>query len=96
MENGLYEVEGKVKVDQMGKLTITVKKDEVLNDDLFVVDNFRLFYHGVEDPSGVRGIIVDEEETVANGKIFTIDGVQVKSANKPGLYIKNGKKFVVK
>ena len=96
MENGLYEVEGKVKVDQMGKLTITVKKDEVLYDDLFVVDNFRLLYLGEKDPSGVRGVLVDEGEAAADGKIFTVDGVQVKSANKPGLYIKNGKKFVVK
>ena len=96
MENGLYEVEGKVKVDQMGKLTITVKKDEVLNDDLFVVDNFRLLYLGEKDPSGVRGVLVDEGDAAADGKIFTVDGVQVKSANKPGLYIKNGKKFVVK
>lgn len=36
-------------------------------------------------------------ESISDGKIFTIEGVQVNSKNlKPGLYIKNGRKFIVK
>ena len=95
MENGSYEVEGMVKVGEDGKLTISVKKDEFVDDDLAVVDNFKLLYHGEKDPAAVRGVVVDENEK-ADSKIYTLDGIQVKKAVKPGLYIKNGKKFVVK
>ena len=46
----------------------------------------------------VKGVNINKEE---NGAVYTIDGVKVREANDkskltPGIYITNGKKFVVK
>ena len=53
-----------------------------------------------EDPwlpvGEIDGIETVNNVKAANAAIYTINGVQVKSASKPGLYIQNGKKFVVK
>ena len=40
--------------------------------------------------------MTDDAETVKDGKIYNLQGVQVKSATQRGIYIQNGKKFVVK
>lgn len=45
-----------------------------------------------ENADGIRNIVSEQYA----GAIYTISGVQVKSTSKPGLYILNGKKFVVK
>lgn len=36
------------------------------------------------------------KETDKNATIYTINGVRVQKASKKGIYIMNGKKFVVK
>lgn len=36
------------------------------------------------------------KETISNGVIYNLSGQKVKSAITPGLYIKNGKKYIVK
>lgn len=40
--------------------------------------------------------IADVEAAVANGRIYNLQGVEVKSGNLRGLYIHNGKKYIVK
>ncbi len=43
--------------------------------------------------SGIKEISVSK---VADGKVYNLQGIQVKTPLNKGIYIKNGKKFVVK
>lgn len=55
-------------------------------------------YKGFVPGSGSDGIeaITNVKETDKNATIYTINGVRVQKASKKGIYIMNGKKFVVK
>lgn len=57
-------------------------------------DNLKIFKYGSNAGNGIES--VNSETAASTAAIYTINGVQVKSASKPGLYIQNGKKFVVK
>lgn len=95
-QNGLYRVSLLVEVDASGTLDFGVAKDMKGHEgDWVVVDNFRLTYYGTEEPdlTGIGSIVANPVE---DGKIYNLQGVQVKRATQPGIYIKNGKKFVVK
>ena len=93
-QNGLYKVGGIVKVGDDGELTISVTKAGGVERDWVVVDNFRLAYLGENKPTGINGVV--DETAAKDGKIYNINGMQVKDASQRGVYIKNGKKFVVK
>lgn len=66
-------------------------------------DTFKLEYFGADatveevqayyDAAAVDAV---EFAPVQNGKIYNLQGIEVKEASAPGLYIQNGKKFVVK
>jgi hypothetical protein len=45
-----------------------------------------------EITSGIKNVA----NAAADNAVYTLSGVRVTSAAKPGLYIRNGKKFVVK
>jgi hypothetical protein len=93
---GLYQVQLLVDVNASGILDIGVAKDEKGHEgDWVVVDNFRLKYYGTEKPdlTGVENVVTT---TVNNGKIYNLQGMEVKDATKRGIYIRDGKKFVVK
>ncbi|WP_288152969.1 hypothetical protein [uncultured Prevotella sp.] len=42
------------------------------------------------------GIAVVNTEKADNGQIYDLQGRRVRNVNVPGVYIRNGKKFVVK
>ena len=93
---GLYQVQLLVDVNASGILDIGVAKDEKGHEgDWVVVDNFRLKYYGTEKPdlTGIENVVTT---TVNNGKIYNLQGMEVKDATKRGIYIRDGKKFVVK
>lgn len=46
--------------------------------------------------SGIEDIITDAEAQKGNGKIYNLMGVEVKGNLTPGIYIRDGKKFLVK
>lgn len=50
----------------------------------------------VQTPSGISEVVTDE--TVNKGKegIYTLSGVRVAKADRPGIYIINGKKVLVR
>lgn len=93
---GLYKNYLLCEVGEDGYMFLAVEKNGGLEHDWICLDNFRLTYYGTEKPelTGIDGI--KDVETVKDGKIYNIQGVQVKSATQRGIYIKNGKKFVVK
>lgn len=92
---GAYKNSLLVQVGDNGELTIGVHKEGGAERDWVCLDNFRLTYLGTQTPTGINGV-TDDAETVKDGKIYNLQGVQVKSATQRGIYIQNGKKFVVK
>ncbi len=48
------------------------------------------------DLSGIEDIITDSETSTGNGKIYNLMGIEVKGNLAPGVYIRDGKKFLVK
>ena len=98
-ESGLYKTQLLVKV-QGGTLEIGVSKDEYdMPRDWVVVDNFRLTYFGTEQPDldaieAVRDEIAKAKNTTS--RIYNLQGQKVNAAAQRGIYIKDGKKVVVK
>ena len=87
-----------------GTLTIGVKKEAVTENDWTIFDNFELSYLG-EECVAIDGVNADGTGINAdNFAVYTLTGVLVKAeANKAdlknlpaGIYIVNGKKYLVK
>lgn len=91
---GAYKNSLLVKVGDDGMLSFGISKENGGEKDWVCVDNFRLTYLGEQTPTGIDGV-TDNTEAVKDGKIYNLQGVQVKNATQRGVYIKNGKKFVV-
>ncbi len=47
------------------------------------------------DSSGIEDTVIDSEP-VGNGRIYNLMGVEVKEPLRPGIYIRDGKKFIVR
>lgn len=100
---GFYKTQLVFKHDG-GPLFIGIyKESQATEEDWVVVDNFRLTFFGnkttVEEVTGVTGvdeIVVDEANELKDNRIFNLMGIEVKNPTAPGLYIQNGKKFIVK
>lgn len=54
------------------------------------------FYYELDGNSGIEDIVVEPTQPKGNGKIYNIMGVEVKEPLLPGIYIRDGKKFLVK
>ena len=73
--------------------------------DWVVADNFRLTYYGksttkdeVKDmlSSGVVPVIDNSDDAKGDNRIYNLQGIEVTNPTAPGIYIRNGKKFVVR
>ena len=97
-ECGLYKVYTRIiKVGPEGELTIGVTKDKQVDSDWAVFDNFRLTYFGKHvSQEIIDGINTVKNNSIENGKIYNLQGMEVKHPLKRGIYICNGKKFIVK
>lgn len=97
-ESGLYKVYTRIiKVGPEGELTIGVTKDKQVDSDWAVFDNFRLTYFGKHvSQEIIDGINTVKNNSIENGKIYNLQGMEVKRPLKCGIYICNGKKFIVK
>jgi hypothetical protein len=102
---GLYKVQLLVEVDASGILDIGVAKDEKGHEgDWVVVDNFRLIYFGATEPTdeqidnvtGIDPAIQTIDNPATNGKVYNLQGIEVKSLMKGHIYIKDGRKFIVR
>lgn len=89
-------------------LTIGVLSYANVENEWCAIDRFRLFYYGnntnvdavnaaIEAASGIENV---EAEATADkkfdGRIFNLQGIQVTNPTAPGIYIQNGKKFIVR
>ncbi len=66
----------------------------------FFNDTNPTYYNGVyltieETPTGIKGVVV-EDDTNGNAPYYSIDGVKHNKPNNTGIYIRNGKKILVK
>ena len=97
-ESGLYKVYTRIiKVGPEGELTIGVTKDKQVDSDWAVFDNFRLTYFGKHvSQEIIDGINTVKNNSIENDKIYNLQGMEVKRPLKRGIYICNGKKFIVK
>ncbi|MDE6257414.1 MAG: hypothetical protein K2M53_03410 [Muribaculaceae bacterium] len=74
---------------------IGVAKDKRdFEGDWIVLDNFRLKYLGGNSQNSVEDVEMAEE--AIDGPIYNLQGIRVNDATVPGIYIQNGKKFIVK
>ncbi|MBQ8047568.1 MAG: hypothetical protein IJ196_06565 [Prevotella sp.] len=91
-QNGLYRTS--LVLNVAGTVDFGIYKETTTLEDWTVFDNFRLVYVGTEEPtSGIKNVDV-EANNVKNGKVYNLQGVEVKGATQRGVYIKNGRKFV--
>lgn len=104
---GLYKTTVVVECDGSDMPLGVYKYVKGEEGDWVVVDNFRLKYYGndttveavqakVDEEAGVETIEMDVIERPADNRIFNLQGMEVKNANVPGIYIQNGKKFIVR
>lgn len=88
------------KYNDSTPLKIGVKKEQRDNiHDWTVVDNFRLKYYGKENSTGIEEVEAEaaaEAEAEANAPVYNLQGIRVSDTTVPGIYIRNGRKFVVK
>lgn len=88
------------KYNDSTPLKIGVKKEQRDNiHDWTVVDNFRLKYYGKETSTGIEEVEAEaaaEAEAEANAPVYNLQGIRVSDTTVPGIYIRNGRKFVVK
>jgi hypothetical protein len=75
-----------------GKLKVGIKTDDVHNWVAF--DNFSIKYLDVT-PVAISETVA-EPARFEDGAIYNLRGQKVTGTLKPGLYIKNGKKIIVK
>lgn len=54
------------------------------------------FTYELAGESGIEDIVVDPAEGKGNGKIYNMMGIEVREPLLPGIYIRDGKKFLVK
>ena len=81
--------------------------DKKLNKQVILSENSEYTFHASSSDdsqrfqiSFIEKTVTDVEQTktatsTANGNIYTIMGMQVEQATHPGIYIQNGKKFIV-
>lgn len=88
-------------------LEVPSENADLLGEGNYInVDNFRITYYGnnttveaVKEAisSGINDIISEEPAAAAaDNRIFNLQGIQVANPTTPGIYICNGKKFVVR
>ena len=99
-QNGQYKVEVIFQAENDNELVefgIDQRQDGAGTNYWTVVDNFRLKYYGEVDPrTGVEKVEADKVEGINDGKYYTLQGYAVERPTKRGIYIRNGKKIVVK
>lgn len=81
-------------------IKIGVKKPQAAHSaDWVVLDNFRLKYFGTQITDGIENVEAEkvaEAEAEANAPVYNLQGIRVSDTTVPGIYIRNGRKFVVK
>ena len=102
---GFYKVNAVVEHDGTQAMPIGVEQTASDYEKSWTLcDNFRIKYYGnnttkeeVEErlQTGVEAVVSDSAAK-ADNRIFNLQGIQVVNPTQPGIYIQNGKKFIVR
>lgn len=105
-KSGLYKTYTVIEHNGEDDLLIGVTKyQKGMEEDWIVVDNFRLTYYGNETTkeavkesltSGIEEVVAIPAARVEDNRIFNLQGIEVVNPTVPGIYIQNGKKFIVR
>ena len=102
---GFYKAEILVEVKNAGEeLMICINKadPETAAADWVVVDNFRLTYFGEKKPAHWKSDDTVDVKDIINtqkgdNKVYNLQGIQLNGKQlKSGIYVKNGRKMLVK
>ena len=100
-KKGYYEnaVFGVVASDG-GSLKVGIKSTSMPSSYWVIFDNFRLLFYGdIDSETIVTGIQTPVlSQSPASQYIYTLDGRRISGDTqlRPGIYVKNGKKIIVK
>lgn len=103
--SGLYPVHFTIEKGDEDLVIGVGKETQGEPEDWVVVDNFRLIYYGADTTveevenqisSGIEDVTIESVERPADNRIFNIHGIEVKNPTAPGIYIRNGEKFIVR
>lgn len=92
-QNGLYKTFVDVTVGEDGILYFGAIKEKTVKDDWLALDNFRLTYMGNDGSSAISGVSADK---TFDTRIFNLQGIEVKAPLTPGIYIRGGRKFIIR
>lgn len=105
-KSGLYKVYTVVEKTDTNDLPVGILvESKNAEGDWIVADNFRIRYYGnnttkeaVEEAlkSGIENIVLAPSARPADDRIFNLQGIEVSNPTVPGIYIRNGKKFIVR
>lgn len=105
-KSGLYKTYTVIEKANEDDMPLGITKESAAAErDWIVVDNFRLTYYGKDTnknevieaiTSGVSNIAIDNFARPEDNRIFNLQGIEVSNPNVPGIYIRNGKKFIVR
>ena len=61
-------------------------------------DQWKEFFFIEDIPAAINGVVVDGDDADKNAPVYSLQGMKMQNTdNLPkGIYVKNGKKFVVK
>lgn len=91
-DNGLFKNTLRVTLAEPGDITLGIRKTVAKGNDWCIFDNFTLRYLG--SSTGINE--VRSEEGRMENETYNLGGQRVGKAAAPGVYIKNGRKTVVK
>jgi len=79
---------------EAGRYYFDITKNSLFMSDGTTVSTPQRVYFTV-DPNAEASVDIVEDE-VTDGRIFTLTGVEVKDMSSPGIYICNGRKYIVR
>ena len=96
-ESGLFQTECPVRPDAEGKATVGFLVETCPDNSAVMANNLTLRFYGDAENFG-DGIETVENSSVSvkSSAVYNISGQKVNGSLQKGLYIQNGKKFVVK
>ena len=74
-----------------------IRKDTTISADWTIFDNFHLYYLGQDTPTGIEQVSESiASRSTLHASRYTLSGQRVSIITRPGIYIVNGKKVIVK
>ena len=89
---------GTQALDDINKWNCTLKIPEGTNSAYMAANQWKEFFFMENIPAAINGVVMDGEDADKDAPVYNMHGVRMQNAdNLPaGIYIKNGKKYLVR